>query len=1342
MSSYEENKKKIGIHDYDNEEIILYKLSTYMENYGIEYKNRVIPIPSSEIIIDEENLDTIRFNNIFKLSFKYLKKNNLTVKNVTRFYDFLDDLYNLHKNSSLSIEKFYFYIDVYMENKKYSEEERTILINETFNRVRSYITSKNRSVNLSNSFVVKTYFEEIINDIVNVSKMDKIKLEEYENELNYLKNSPNYLNDDKLYSSIEEEDESTYEVELDTSGYFRDEDIFNDVELDSEYQYCSINIYDNENKLIKNVYKFYHGSDNSGKSFNYNEDWLVPLKDNTSTIEIKFLRNDVILTACLVLSSRRLLITFPTKSGLKGDEIGKTINKLVKKLHCVEKSTKIIKSSGFFKIKSVDIIEPVMSYLFMNVPRYRDKFSFRETSLLLETNRKITYIYTDSKRKTCKFTIHTVTSKINESFDSMKLKTFREEDGTLTEKYIIDREIMKDNSKYIRIYYDTDDVNLVWKVRSIFLNLLRNYLDDEKEVLEIYSNYIEGFNKDMYLPKYQQTINESNIKDIKRATGNLLPSGYVRRCQSKFQPIIVNDDELKDFELQYPDDKPGHVRCIKYPKKEDTLKSGGNQWNFCCPGSSLKYIGLVDTGHNNYYPCCYKSSKDVEGSNLDAYYNNTKTNAQIRKENVRNTQAFVFNEDHKVPPNVSFILTKCRNDISFEEEENDVKKWQLLSFGEDNNLSFLCCILTAIDSNFKNKTITNKINYLKKLLNRDDGEIIKGIDKYTSSLKQELPELSVSEMKDMFSGEDFNLDSKITTSFFERYYDINIVVFTSTSEEPDGDLEIPKTKLLHFETYLDPNINTVLVLKEIDNNDNVTYNLIIRSLDEVDSQLGDYIPVATNDVIDSLNDIITERNRSLVWRLDPRLSYNPDSYNMIKMDEEFNIVCDLRNIFVDESKFQGEYIDNYGKLRFLNYNNITFVTPLTKPIGHKLCRIEDVKRSSVEHILKTLDSFKGVGENDVGIHSVNVEDDNIVGIWWYKSAPTLKTLFFCPCEPTPVKNNFPQLPNKVEEYNILNYPPLVYKSNNKLNYYSYIVRVKYFIFEIIKYCFIIFLKNTTNGLFGKEHHSKFASYFIVSENGDFHNYNLDEIDGVFPQEEYKSIDDALRNFNAPSFIRDNKIIITSEDLIDKIISFATVYYNTIRGDNLKVPKIMNNYYKNAGDYKNYSNNILFDSKSQVLSWMKSLNEVEQISRVYSSFEPRLYDEIKHYTFRYRNFYFLVQNVQDGDLRNAMSIVCSWNSGIVNKGYNCPSYNIPINIRWKLVQVNQTNRPTEYLTFPDDVNNPLMRTHLNMFDMALTRSSAFPDIILDEHMIENGLFYILSYPGQNKRYAAMLFLSEL
>jgi hypothetical protein len=403
-----------------------------------------------------------------------------------------------------------------------------------------------------------------------------------------------------------------------------------------------------------------------------------------------------------------------------------------------------------------------------------------------------------------------------------------------------------------------------------------------------------------------------------------------------------------------------------------------------------------------------------------------------------------------------------------------------------------------------------------------------------------------------------------------------------------------------------------------------------------------------------LNDALAAASQARTW------SFDATQGTMI-IDDQANVVLDLPTIFNPEL-MRGQYIDPNGKLRFFLYDDMTITTPLLPPLNTEAVGANETLMVPLERVFEFVNQLREQGF-DALVYALNTEvGGDVVGAWWYLGEPTPKTLFFIPTLPSTYKEEY-----KAIHVNYLPYPAIFSSGDSARNRYDHLARVKYVLFELLHYLFIFNLQ-----LPEPMDVERFVRDYTTVIDG--HEYRTEGIDRYFPQP--NTLNEALDALVAkvPSFIQDGKVVLDSQLLRERLLSYLRVFSGQIEGKVPDLPYVMHNFYQAAADFTQSTGQVIFDSYARAMDWMQRLQQDPLTTVITNKITDEHTKLIDPYVLATEAGYFLVQNVLDGNYERALHVAQNWRTG-VNLGYNAPALGSGPTVVYQVGETGMPEKPT-------------------------------------------------------------------
>lgn len=156
----------------------------------------------------------------------------------------------------------------------------------------------------------------------------------------------------------------------------------------------------------------------------------------------------------------------------------------------------------------------------------------------------------------------------------------------------------------------------------------------------------------------------------------------------------------------------------------------------------------------------------------------------------------------------------------------------------------------------------------------------------------------------------------------------------------------------------------------------------------------------------------------------------------------------------------------------------------------------------------------------------------------------------------------------------------------------------------------------------------------------------------------------IENLNKKLFVEGNdvmyddneKMIVSSNEMLLKLVSYIQVNiqnnYENLK--NMKYQKIVDTYYQGLVDFRQTKEEIIFTSKLSLLRWKDSLKYQNNFNYIFPRIIPFIKQPYFYNNYKiFNNKIMLVQNVEDGDIKRAITVSHIWNKERINKGFSCP-----------------------------------------------------------------------------------------
>jgi hypothetical protein len=730
----------------------------------------------------------------------------------------------------------------------------------------------------------------------------------------------------------------------------------------------------------------------------------------------------------------------------------------------------------------------------------------------------------------------------------------------------------------------------------VFKLLMEYYITERKSVLDIYDEYVGEIDtgavqKTANLKKTRKSKN-GNLQILKEQAPEIFVSGFATKCQANAHPEILTDEERKQYE------KEGK-QTIEFPLNPDP---GQRQYTFGCPGDGVyKYIGVFPNtleGNNKkfpYLPCCYRKDHLNKTSSAWADY---KLGAKPTKltEGAKADKKLVTNKILKeggtgfLPKAVDKVLTKYPNRLS---DDSEFSRYGVIR----SPSSLIHCVLYSIgDQEYLKMKPEAKEKYAIKARKWMSDNV------FPSLLKQQMYDYGDEEITEYLADQEQFLDPNFVHRAIEELFEVNVYTFSAPAPGDEGSLG--NLQLPRFNTFLckahNPNRPTILLLRsEGSTSDKLKFpqiELIVESSANDYNSLFDLHEQSMGPYCDALV------KRILGTRISKFDNKGLETFDGSILDLDFSLVFDL--------PITEQFIDSYGKMRGINIDGATIITPPSQPLN--------LPETKTQLFAKSFTFMKGFKLTE------STPEGN-----WYELLGEKQGLFV----PKAIITDIRSLPNPI-------------RSTGK-DYTERIYRLKRTLL-VIKQVLVWAYK-----LYSGTVSSFFDNHVIVNEDNETDSstfYNVEDVPETLPTA--ISVNDALGRIPTESnIVRRVKgtkyaIVCYNEDFRDKLqIYLANVYRSDIDARKLK------GYYQNEENFRKNANVMLFTNRADLEEWVQftSIGNSKVLKKTVKEKygknpEPYLYQTQEGKIY-------IVQNVNAGYKDLAMTVGQKWIEAGYNPGFN-------------------------------------------------------------------------------------------
>lgn len=600
-----------------------------------------------------------------------------------------------------------------------------------------------------------------------------------------------------------------------------------------------------------------------------------------------------------------------------------------------------VKIKGYFSIQDIDIKEMVFHYLTVQNSLFSSYFYFEESTKTVSEKKRFNIHFNVSKQLS-------QSDKISKGGSLVSI-SFRDQDREVG--YIIDAESKNQNFKTqnsLNLIFKARDIDSINFFRYVFLRILTIYKEEEPRIVNIYQELfgIKASKKS----DLRKNNDFDKIEDLRSVAPNIFGKKYSTVCQCERQPIIISNDEIKEWEDLTFTNKYNQVENRKILTFADEEK---RNWNFVCPTDDYPYPSYrshdqsVSLGGNKYevmrypkVPCCNLSYKqeDVETDVISEKYEISQ--GPMTKIDMKKSGQKVLSFGRIVPMYSTF---------QYIFETLQVNQ-TIVRIGIPDSLSTLvhCCLL-ALDPNYVN--LENKEEYVTKIRNSIAETINMNV------FKQELYDFPDELIKRNIKDNNHLLDPYIYYRGVEEYFNINIFIFnpngyinplkdinvnTLNNRFSETVLEIPRCKITHIRRQTRRKCIFIMKNAKTIGLSRIHCELIgsiDKNIDEENYSLDKVNYVFNEDISDFFYFFVINTLRTYSWQKD--LSIN----NLVGLINPFSNIE-----WGTYGEITGQRIDLYGKARILELNNNIYLSvPPTQPYNVK--NIDTIKSCEKEIVI-------------------------------------------------------------------------------------------------------------------------------------------------------------------------------------------------------------------------------------------------------------------------------------------------------------------------------------------------------------------------------------------------------
>lgn len=713
---------------------------------------------------------------------------------------------------------------------------------------------------------------------------------------------------------------------------------------------------------------------------------------------------------------------------------------------------------------------------------------------------------------------------------------------------------------------------------------------------------------------------EAKLKFLKQRAPEVIKKGYPRSCLCNVQPIIIDDEDYEIWRNKKFDSKGTPRQILEFPN------TGEKKFNFVCPNDEDPHPGVKPNknygkkGELPYSVCCYKSSH-MELTNTS--YSNYLKGIPPSKEGAKAESKISTNKILRperigsLPASVEELLSNYEGHFG-----------ELIRYGTIYSTnSLLHCLCIAIDdtkyANFE--TYEEKEEYVIKIRKY----LVKVTNPYL--MKQEMYDYTEEEIMNSMADNKVFLDPSSYYRAIEEAFGINIYAFSPPElgalGEETGIMAVPRHKIFHSRNIRTDRPTMVVIRTWGSESDRLEYpkcELIcdFNPKDRLITKLfgEDMTKICHKTLMNVVKTITFELNM-----ITERVPYGNLYYKL-----NINSIVNL--------KPYSQFIDNYGKMRAINfYNDGELMTVVVYP-----CQPENLPHDENIYSIDYQKCFDIFGNN---VKAASYKGDLINGFWYPIFG--LDYGIYIPVNPFYSEEEyFPGQPNPI----ISNEKTVTGRMGKMRRDLNIVIQIIEYIYEVTK-------------LHGRLDIQQFAElYFTIDDfEGDsaFY-YDFSKIGHVLPKFLKKGkkipILDIIGQIStlAPTFIKNKKIVLYNADFADKIITTLNKYIKFKITESAEPRRVIQGFYQKESDYIQHPHSRVFVDLNALNSWLNSLSTTNDYERFYTIKEQvstKFADNREPYLFiNEEGKVYLIQGVQGGHLRKALAVSLAYIEAGFNIGY--------------------------------------------------------------------------------------------
>lgn len=754
------------------------------------------------------------------------------------------------------------------------------------------------------------------------------------------------------------------------------------------------------------------------------------------------------------------------------------------------------------------------------------------------------------------------------------------------------------------------------------------------------SDVLSALNERFYLKVDQKKEKTSRrVEELKMQIPELFVDSYADSCQQNAQPVIIRPEERKAWEAQtfFYKGEYRNRQTLDYPAENP-------RWIFGCNTKERPFIGvrasknLSNSSEFPYVPCCYKKDQMDENINSDynIYYRGYVKPELLKKSgHIHKTSPFMKpGEIARIPKILNRSLSTYRNLDELQSlmgVTSFTEPWEFVRYGvPKSENSLLHCVLEAISDPNYDGSEAYVIKVRKAI----------AYETYPELLKQEMYDYELDTIRALLADPNRYLDPDLFYRALEEYFQINIFVFNTYTDEFGTDLSdivLPRHRNFHIrpERISRP---TVLILTHYGADSNIEHPSCELLVDFYSGE---------NVVIKLFDSQMTKNAYKFLINYANNISWLPHVRKFVDIRDvppelypHDNVYgkFDYSELLQGDGRLIGQYIDSIGKARSYSFKYkdgiISFVTLPGMP--ENVPGYKELARPDVSIVLNNLKDNIATG--------VSVDDKGLYDGIWFQMFEITEGIYV-PINPTST------LPPQYSNLPIGSSNPIqtVTTINNTLRYMR-LNRTLHIIYDLIEWLFEIERKN--KNMEGKEPTADDLKYIFSFDNytGDSSlYYDFSKLTRYLP--EVNTVQEGIQYLSSkvPQFRQG--ITSYNREFAEKLYKYLEEYQGKTVGETPLIRNYINSYFMSASDFKIPKNNMILLGSDIYEKW-----QYDRVAISQNIYQIRDKIDMSIASIRHPIIYiddkqkiWLIQNTFDGNIYSAFAIAYNWAVYKINTG---------------------------------------------------------------------------------------------